>query len=341
MATQDETATPQVAPYNLCMREIHTIHCWSRWLELWERATTFEELIGLLHVGFNVDFERRTHNEQEHTFIDRLVFYLGMADGWRQAFDYPGEERDSSRLQLGERGQFVYKTTGKLRQMLAQKAFDMLAMNFFNWEIKVAGRHDSEYNNGWTEGVATERLLSALQQFFRVTRQPFSDSTEVFNLPRFYDTGHHEKRVVEFVLNLAKFVFLCKKEHGLGWTANAHDDRIYDRLDTAKPWVIELLAELRKLDVLRELLSDADEASLAKLREIAMRQELREGRHPVLKSRRVATLDEACLAGSPAAWILKQYEFERNAYKQLEEIMKAEWAQRRADEHLKRLTGNK
>ena len=68
--------------YNLFNREIRPIRNWCEWLEHWLLAATVEEMLGLLHAGFSVPFERSQYGEKEYDRVDRAVFYFTIADGW-------------------------------------------------------------------------------------------------------------------------------------------------------------------------------------------------------------------------------------------------------------------
>ncbi|MFA6007016.1 MAG: hypothetical protein WC764_04820, partial [Candidatus Paceibacterota bacterium] len=333
----DQQAPPEVnevPAYNLFFKEIRPIYNWHEWLLRWKIASSFEEMLGLLHVGFNVCMSKSRYDEPEYTYIDRLIFYLGMADGWRDASHFRsfGDTEPGYRILNSSSGQYVLKSESGLRQHLAQKAFDVLALNFFSWGLKGGGRDGDEFGSGWVEGVASPRLLDAIQFFFRAVKHRSGNSVGAPNLPNFRDRKHTEKIAFDFLMNLTKFIWGYEGENISGWDTREHKDaaavtcdekRV--RLDAVKPWLIEVLSELRSLDVLREWMLVLDEPCLAQLKEIAMRNELRHyAGGLVLEDRLVASVEEACLVGSRAAWFLKEHEVMKRERDRLCAIREAE-----------------
>jgi hypothetical protein len=95
---------------------------------------------------------------------------------------------------------------------------------------------------------------------------------------------------------------------------------------------------LRKLWLLRKMMFHLDKPCLDKLKEIAMRAKFDSYSHPVDRSRPVTSLDEACYAGSEAAWFLKEYELTMAQHRRLKSIQKAEQTKKEADDKIRKLS---
>lgn len=302
-------------------REIRPIRNWHEWLARWQEAETMEEMLGLLHVGFNASLERGAIWEKTYDKIDRLTFYFTIADGWADSYLLKISEDENKEYQVGydQDGHVIRESLRKLRHQVARKAFDILcSTNFFRTELL-----DSENCRGyesrikWEEMITSERLFPVIQNFFRAERGLFGDRIEIRNLSRWDDKrSHNEQQAVNFLLNLAKFVWEWREYEIPSWYTSEQKDEMKmrnvemrSRLDSAKPWMVEVLAQLGRLDVLRKWILKLDEVCLTKLKEIALRNKLETYRqYSVIKDRPVATLDEACYVGSKAAWFLKEHE---------------------------------
>lgn len=345
MATQkDESAV-----HTLLTREIRPIRNWHEWLARWQMAEDFQWMESLLHVGFSVSLEREAHGEKEYNCIDRDIFYFSIADGWANRYllqlptdgdnEYYAVGRDSN-------GNVIKKGPNELRQQLARKAFDMLCLNFFKVELLRGGRRGDEFNDVWESLVVSERLFPIIQSFFRAEKAEFSDNVRIRNLSYRDERSHNERQAVNFLLNLAKFIWGWKKPD-TKWYGSRKDEAdkrfaaTRARVDAAKPWMVEVLAELNGFDVLREWILELDKACLAKLKEVALRNELSQYRHPVTKDRQVATLDEACYVGSKTAWFFKEYELMTKEHKRLGAILEAEQQKTEANRRIDELTAKK
>jgi len=345
---EQKSAAPAVHP--LLSREIRPLYNWHEWLARWDAALTAEELLGLLHVGFNVPLDRSEHGEKGYDAVDRVLFYFAIADGWA----------DSDLLELPtDRKNFGGDAFARVkrRQELACKAFDMLCLNFFT-EVVDYNYGDPAFKEDWGENIISGRFFSVVQRFFKAEEpRPYSFARRIRNLSlRQEKQSHNEERAVNFILALTGFVWQWREQHkdwdyvaeGKEKERGKREEKEYNtatrsRIDSAKPWLIEVLTHLDKLDGLwklrdhRELLLTLDESCLAKLAEIALRSELVKGRHPVTEGRPVATVNEACLVGSRAAWFLKKYELMHAEHRRLTAILKAEQAKASADRKLQTL----
>jgi hypothetical protein len=324
----------------LLEKQIRPIHNWHEWLKRWEEARYFQELESLLHCGFNVSFELGTNGEKKYDNIDRVLFYLSVADGWSRYDSFEkAEERGSRYLFIWSmEGVYLHKTPAELRRQLARKAFDILCLNFFKLKIEIEGHE--EYKKFWNQLVSAEQLLPAIQKFFRVEKTIFNDYV-VCNLFGQSEASHNQKLAVNFLVKLIDFIWKWKMPYLNDWEKDQEPFflAIEARLNKVKPWTIEVLSLLRMLDNLRDHLLDFDEPCLAKLKEIARLAKLEKfHHHPVEEDRLVATLEEACYVGSKSALLLKEHEIKMVEHKRLSGIQEATWAKERAEKKIAELS---
>ncbi|MFA6315286.1 MAG: hypothetical protein WC648_02885 [Candidatus Paceibacterota bacterium] len=327
-------------------REIRPICDWSEWIELWQRAKRFEEMLGLLHVGLDVPINGYYPDGRSYNGVDRVIFYLKIADGWRNSWLLRLADENQENYVLGqdEFGNKIRKTPSEMRQLLARKAFDILCLNFFKPELydKKMGDHNQTLNYVITE----EPLFPAIRNFFRTEKATLSEGMDVRNLPIGDKISHNEERVIKFLLALADFIFDWKKEDYLETycTAEAQEKAIERNekkktaIDTAKPWMIEILSQLDHLEILEKRLLHLDQPSIAELREIALRSRFNDCVDPVNKDRCARTIDEACYLRSPAAWLLTKRDLILREHRRLTNIKDAEDKQKKAQEKLRQLT---
>ena len=331
-------------------REIRPIRDLPEWFERWQAAATLEEMLGLLHVGFNMLIRQKSWEEKRgYDRIDLLTFYFTIADGWADSdlLELSGDSGKRYRIRRDSSGDTIEKRPSEVREILAQKAFSMLCLNYFSKvELLVKGLRD-EFSEIWTT-ITSERFFPVIQNFFRIQRRQFSDDLEIRNLYRRRDENrsHSERVTVEFIVNLAKFLWGWK---GPDFTDYKNpSDKLKERIDffatmrerinAAKPWMIDVIAHLNRLDILKDRTLELDKACLARLKEIALRSRLDEFHHHVTKSRQVTTLDEARYVGSEAAWLLEKYRIMTEQYKRLTGIRDAEQQIRDAGRKIKKLT---
>ena len=333
-----------VVPHTLFSREIRPITDWTEWLACWQGAKTLQEMISLLHVGFDqtIACSSGIPNESEQ----RLVFYFGVADGWadidllKVPEDYKNGHREETFFGYDSNYNRVYKTPAYFRQLVAQKAFGVLCSNFF--KIDLLQNESGKFNYVWKGVVTSERLFLIIRDFFRVEMSGRGD-VAIRNLTRFEERSHNELKVITFLVNLATFIW--------GWdeyeVENYRPDKTElekdnvetrARLNASKPWMIEVLAKIKRLDLLRGWLLKLDRPCLAKLKEVALRAKLcRHLNHPVIEDRLVATVEEACYIGSSAALLLNEYNIKRKEQERLKAIFEVECEKAQLDEKLRRL----
>lgn len=322
------TETKIVVVNPLLTRDVRPIQNWSEFLEHWNKATTYEEMLGLLHVGFALPFD------SVRDYIDKLIFYFGIADGWtdRSLLRSPTDKEKQYRVSSSRGFSFLdeFKKPCDFRLMLAHKAFDMICQNFFKEESSKSGAESLTRNQG--KWVASERLLPVIQHFFRIEDRPSEKQYKNRNLEFWPENRtHNEDLAIIFLLKLAEYIWDWKEKEFTEWSPNevetrsATERRVF--LDSAKPWMVEVLACIKRLDVLRKWVLEIDEPCVARLTEIAMLNKLKWHWQPVSKDRPVATIDEACCADSAAAWLLKEREVKMVEYERLAAIRSAEEAE--------------
>ena len=61
--------------HDLFTREIRPIKDWQEWLERWQAAVTMDEMLGLLHVGFDHPVgQYAEHTRPKYDGINRILF---------------------------------------------------------------------------------------------------------------------------------------------------------------------------------------------------------------------------------------------------------------------------
>lgn len=331
---------PEVFGAAAFMHEVRPIRNWHEWVQLAQAATTFDQKLGLLHVGFDMWLDRREYDEPSYKADDRLQFYFDVANGWTNARHFREEglfRDDEPNYRINNR---IERTRSEQRQLLAQKAFDMLAQRYFkpklSWleEMDFQSREDRPIIRNYLRGLEFQLVMN----FFT----PREGVMQNISLRK--DSRPSERQVIDFLLKLPKLI----------WSWKEHEIMSYDREEerlrkeayncderkavaTAKSWAIEMLSALDELEVLNDSSLELDETCLAKLTEIAFRTKLKHYYCPVSEDRRVLTLDEACLAGSAAAWMLKRHELVTNERARLQEIRTAEFEATKAAQRVAEL----
>jgi hypothetical protein len=285
------------------------------------------------------------YGEPQYDEIDRILFYLSVANGWtRKNIDYSSSEEEAN-IELGHDrdGNRQYKSKGDLRRLVAKKAFEVLCQSFFKVVFR-RGSEDDEYN--WKKMFVSDRLLPAILHYFRVERLRGSAHFNIINISsRTDDRSPHDEIAEAFLLRLVHFLWTWRKEEryflsGVALEkAKAEQEANEVRVKESKPWTVEVLNTFQRLDELWQY--QLDEPVLAKLREIAMRLELYKFRHPVLIDRPVLSLEEACLVGSRAAEFLLLRDVVEKEKSRLREILTANREIEEAERRLRELTGEK
>ncbi len=334
----------ELAVRSLFNRKIRPIRNWHEWLTHWQVAETLEEILGLLHVGFNVPLEAFNWREKKYDEINRLISYFTIADGWSDYFLFENSEDGDKTYWVysKKRGILMEQKLCKLRQELAAKAFSMLCLNFFNLDLYLKDSQ-RKFKPEWREVVASERLFPVIQNFFQVQEEKFFPKKMIIrNLTVNGKKSHHERMAIKFLINLANFAWKWEEETWLcpyGKEEELEKERevFCSRLDSAKPWLIEVLSFLGRLDVLEKWILELDESCLKKLEEIALRNKFSKYCHSVKEDRPVATLDEARFLNSSAAWLLAKHKLMKKEQERLNKILIAERKRETAEDELNKL----
>lgn len=341
--TTKAMATP--LPHDLSSRDIRPIKNWHEWLARWQSTSLFQEMLGLLHVGFDVPLDRLEYAEPEYNSTDRVEFYFNIADGYDDGH-FHSEIKESHKKErhwvgYDKLGNRRYVGEGKLRQEIAQKAFAVLCVQFFKPEVMGVERDYRTFESRWKERLQSDRLFRLVQDFFKPYQKYKTNppSIKIRNLSGLGESmSHHEKLAVEFLLAFINFIWEWEwEECGGSLAVTQYEQR---RIDEAKIWSIEVLAYLRKIEILRKWMPRIDKDSLSKLKEIALRHQLWGHRHPVLKDRPVKSLKEACFIGSPAALLMIEHEIRTKEQKRLSAILAAQRKKAESAKKIKQLANS-
>ena len=329
---------------SLISRKVRPFRNWSEWLDRWNQAEVLEEMLGLLHAGFQVPYYPCNSTEKEYTRLNCVIFYLAIADGWQH--HHWLENKDDRTYFSGWKGE-EFNCESKLRRMLASKAFKMLCQNFFG-KFDKPQKDAQEYSQReWLEIIHSEKLLPAIQNFFR--RQGVEgmiSSNSIRNLPGpdwKANQSPEVKTALGFLLNLAEVLWEWK-EASIQRYCDPTEDELKKqasgraRVEAAKLWMIEVLSMHEQLGFLSKRMLSLNAGCIEKLKEIAMRTELSSYSHHVSSSRPVETLEEAILAGSREALFLKRHEVAVAEDRRLREIKEAERQKNEAEEKLRKIT---
>ncbi|HAU08013.1 MAG: hypothetical protein UW46_C0003G0009 [Candidatus Yanofskybacteria bacterium GW2011_GWF1_44_227] len=336
---------------DLSKREVRPTKNFHEWLKMWQTAKTLGELLGLLHEGFEVSLTASTYGEPDYDDIDRLIFYFLVADGHFLLRSNSPLDPPKFRIGYDKNGNEVVRSEGEIRQIVAQKAFKMLVQNFFKGaETRkvIEYRRDDSFGSFWNKTIQSERIFNAILGFFSIHQRRYADDFEIPNLPRQRERTHHEQIAFDFLMNFVELIWEWRDPEVQSWRKEEEiaeqkkrTAEIRKRVDEAKPWTIEVMEILGQLDILRKYIPTLDKASLAKLKEIAMRRKIHDYRHPVEKTRLVASLDEARFVGSRAAWLISEYELVKREGNRLEEIRSAQREIEEANERIRMLEAQK
>lgn len=308
---------------------------------------TMHEWISHLHIGFEMyPCEKWRENPYPATRTDLVRSYLDFADG-HCSDDSDMELPEDS--QNGIEGKYfdgydgmnkVFIKPSKIRQRIAQKAIKELVDHFFKEHLPGESERLVE---DWAVGIVKDGLLTDLQYFFRVEKK--YENWRITNLNYGWRVpSTNGKILIPFLLNLAKFLWEWEGEFIDSWWKEEEQiackkriDDFQDKLDQAKPWMIEVLANLGRLDILNKYLLKLDEESLNKLKEIALRTKLDRHKHSVDKDRLVKSIEEALYAGSTAAALLFKHDNSVKVDEILRKVQEEETKIREAERKLAEL----
>lgn len=322
-------------------RQIGGITNWHQWLEHFEANDKLQFLESLVYCGLSIPLEKGAYEEPEYSSADRFATYLQIADGWQSPLNLgeTGEHHNAYLVGYTSEGIQIKCSTSKLRQRIARKAFDALCSSLFKMKVRDAYDDDRGPSYEWEETVLSETLLEALRKFFKVKGSKGIRWGELSNLGTYPpDQSQVEKTAADFLLRLAECIWNWQPgQRKLG--GEGYAEALEKRMKAAKPWAIEILNALKKLSVLEEGILELDKACLAKLKEIALRTELRPSSRRGIYGdyRQVKSLDEARFMDSPAAWLISKHELAVRESKRLDELRKAQEEHVRSAQKIKQL----
>jgi hypothetical protein len=296
----------------LVEKQIKGIESWTEWRKLWDAATYAEQLHGLLHIGFNI--ETRHYRESN----ERVRFYLAIADG--HSAIYPRNlqrEDDPTSPHAKEWSAFGYLNRPSLRQEVAHKAFKTLCLTFFRQQDGICP---------WSNAVRDEETLQAILNFFLQEPEFAINQKVLSNLDRNPDSRLNEI-VREFLLCVVREGWLNGRDRG---------PETVEYFRKARPRFVEILYRMDKLSFLLHKEFEPDDACLAALETIAMKQGYGRPSGQAIY-REPKSLEEACAFGSKAAQTLIVIRIMRRETERLEEIERLEEQRDAAAQKLERL----
>ena len=248
---------PEVFGPTAFMQEVRPIRNWHEWLQLAESAARFEQKLGLLHVGFDVGLERCEYHEPDYKRHDRLKFYFDVANGWTNANRFRDQGllwSDEPRYFIGyKNGDRVDRTQSEQRQLLAQKAFDMLTKNYFkprlSWLEKANYRDRNEQD--WMNKFLLDPSFLFMMEFFK------PEKWGVSNLTGHDELRPSEQQAVDFLLKLPRIIWSWRAQEIQSYDSAEHKIEKEQRnlagsrlVCDAMLWSIEVLSALDELQVL-------------------------------------------------------------------------------------------
>lgn len=336
----------QTQVHPLLIREIRPIENWGEWVSRWNEAKGYEELIGLLHCGFDVRMGGYK-NPGEYTYIDRMLFYFNVAEKWTsERIATPGIFwQDEPKYNYWVKDHQEEKTRPYLRGEIAKKAFSVLVSQKFKPIVQADTENQRrvrtiELSNIWGNNL----LFNAFITFFRV------EENRIINLsPRsnFENFGPSEKVAWGFIKCLIKYLIadteapnepFDRKKDGEKYKQDLAEFNA--RLMKGKLWAFEVLEAMSETSgFLTEMgyrkLEDEDRELLT---QIAMRRTIKHNGMHEGKDRPVLSLEEACYSGSSSANLLLAVERRRCVEAKLNKVRKAEQAFKEAQKDLAKLT---
>lgn len=281
---------------------------WRRFLETWVKADEEIVLRGLLHGGFEIYIEDPTEEKAGTKPNERLMLYFAFADNW---------ENNSSSSSLCN---------------LRIKARQMLRKNLFALDVEhgeASGFENERCIRAWEWKVLRNMALPQITQFFSVRKSLYKGPHDYWirNVEGMVDHTKKDKQPnrheVEFLIELCKFIWRWYGEYTGNMVghkkvvADEKNRRYGAMIAAAKPWSIEVLSALDRIDLLEEHRGSIDQVCLDKLTEIALRRQFSAHIHRVPKDRCAESIDEAIFLGSPEALLVKRMQIDRDVQERL------------------------
>ena len=288
---------------------------WCRWKKAWDQAEHAEQMMGLLHVAF--DMESHASGDAE----ERFLFLLDVADGYadydwlKKPEDYPTFGCSYGRLEptglIGEAYQ--------MRSTVARKAMQVLCDRALSFE-RVKGTQSTWL---FLRPEVFGKLLWFLDDGDRRERG--------YNLS---DRDHDrlDRAIGKFALELIGNAWPLR--HDAFGAETLHElDRVSGMFQAARPRFVRMLFRMHALDRLvsrDKRWLDMGEAELRVLRDVARLRS-----HVSARTSEYESLDEALSDGAQAAQVLLGVEACRRHHERKRRIAEAERKQRQAEEELK------
>ncbi|MDO8558888.1 MAG: hypothetical protein Q7R84_01005 [bacterium] len=300
-------------------KEISYIRSWGRWKELWEKTTEADILHSLLHIGFAVPVD-------EGETVDRILWYLNMADKRKSYFNFRKNEDKDLRFQRIIMGGKEINNFEDIRLLLVQKAFQALCQNFF----KNTGKEHN--NHWWLPMVLDPQVLEKLFWFFRL-----DEDGRFFN--RQHPEDHNTLIVAEFIRNVCEFIWNYEDSYSR-WGVRFNDE-IIEALRQARPNTITILFGLKELDFLFNLERHhgLNVGCMKRLKKLAMGFDLYLPSPDASRDayRKPLTIEEACFGGSQAARVLISLRVIQAEKGRFCDIRELESQRREVEERLKKV----
>lgn len=303
----------------LLSRKPLPISNWKEWLTHWENTTSLQEMLGLLHFGFDVE---TWSSQNEYTWKDRVLFYLSVADGWSDdMYLYVPDEDRECRYEIGrdKYGNGIQKTVRGLRQDVATKAASLVFKELNQIPVAVSGKYGPEPNSAW-ESIFASDFFPYIQSFFRITERSEFSNPEVRNLTAGYVSRYHilQGSLIQFITNLADAMWGWKEPSYFNNDQQKEKaEALRARIEEAKPWMVEVLCRCGKVAKLEEWLLSFDEKCLEVIKNIALERGVGD--------KQSQSVEEACYQGSKTAWLLIRHRILSQEAKRQKEVQEMAW----------------
>lgn len=321
MKTQPEARKEkkqEAAVHPLENKKINYLSGWPQWKEKWDKETQVEILHSLLHFGFEVDLEG------SEEFIDRICLYFDIAD---RRFDFSLHGTPNDTYHYLKRFDRDIHDTDNFRQVLGQKAFQMLCQNVF----KNTEKHDY-YVPSWMRLATHPEIFPKILWFFCLDKDG-----RLLNLRS--SDEHNTEIAREFIQRFCVFAWECDEPPFD--SSRDLSDETREIFQQAKPAIIEILFGLHELDILLEnhRYQRIDKKCLKKIEDLALRFELwlPQVRRGDPLTRKAKTIKEACLGHSQAAQVLLSLQTMQEEQSRLDLLSEAEEQRREAEEKINSL----
>lgn len=303
---EKEVKEPAGDPHPLFSRKIRNIIDWKEWLDLWQKANTFEELYGLIQTGFNCG------TYADDSLEDRICFYFDLADGYNNEISaqLTGDSRKNQ----------------KNIESLAKKAFGVLCDNFF--------ASDNEQRQPlWKRFIAKEKIFKKLLWFFRPTGFGVEN-----NFPSaIYTSSKKEFGIInEFLANFYTYVLKYKPEVSFTGVKKELEVTVEKMLAEARPFIVAMMEESGHLKILMDKEINLDDDSMAQLYRMSM---TKHWSFNVARIDEYSSLEEAIYFGSRPAVYYKIMQIKKEEAERQKKIKELENQKRIAESELKKLLG--